>query len=520
MGAADNVQGRDFYRSILHAAPWGAIVSSTDLTGECEYINPEFTRITGYTLGDIPTVGDWVRKAYPDPAYRKYVVENWPRDVDPDNMRRDVVYRVICRDGSERHIQFRASEFGASRMIVMLLDVSEAEEQSAERARLEARMRHKEKLESLGLLAAGVAHDFNNLLVGIMGNADLALMELRPGLAAYGKVERIKETARRAADLVGQLQAYSGEEVFAPQRLVLRDTIDEIRTLLESSVSKKTSLRFEHADHVPEVRADSRQLRQVLVNLVSNASEALEGESGTVGVVTGAADLDIADLDDLLADPDLEPGLYAWLEVTDSGSGFDDEVRERLFDPFFSTRPTGSGLGLASVLGIVRAHRGAIRVSSTPGGGATFRVFLPTEESESSGEELGDEELSGWIGRGTVLLVDDEAMVRDVARAMLERAGFDVLTAQDGYEAVEIFRDHGEDCCCVIVDLAMPRMNGEETYRELRTQRPDVRVVLTSGYDEHEASARFSGTGLAAFVQKPYTYSQLTEAVRGALHQP
>ncbi len=518
MGAQDTGGESDFYRSILHNAPWGAIVSATELEGPCEYINPEFTRITGYTLDDIPTVGDWIERAYPDPEYRAHVLGNWASDVDPENMRRDVVYRVACSDGSERLIQFRASQFGTTRMIVMLLDVTVAEEQAAERARLEARMHHKEKLESLGVLAAGVAHDFNNLGVGLVGKGDGGVWELGRGRAAHAKGERLGATARGAADLVSQLQAYTGEEVFAPQRIDLRDAVDEIRSLLETSVSKKAELRFRHADPVPEIQADPRQLRQVLVNLVSNASEALQGGSGTITVATGSQEVDVPEIETLVSDVELEPGLFAWVEVSDSGAGFDDAVRDRLFDPFYSTSATGSGLGLASVLGIVRAHRGAIRVRSTLGSGATFRVLLPTDEYQGEDGELDEDEVSSWIGRGTVLLVDDEAMVRDVARAMLERAGFDVLTAQDGYEAVEIFRDHGEDCCCVIVDLAMPRMNGEETYRELRTLRPDVRVVLTSGHEEREASSRFSGSGLAAFVQKPYTYTRLVDAVRRVLH--
>ncbi len=518
MAEVDDIAGgNDFFRAILDHAPWGAIVAATDLEGPCEYINPEFTRITGYELADLPTVQAWVERAYPDRAYRQTVLENWADDVHPDNMRRDVVYAVTCRDGRVRRIQFRAAAFGPTRMIVMLLDRSDAEEAAEQRALLETRMHQKEKLESLGVLAAGVAHDSNNLLVGILGNADLALMELRSGTAAYAKVESIKDTARRAADLAGQLHAYAGEEAFAPETVDLRDVLDQIRPLLESAVSKKTSLRFEFEDFVPAVRADPRQLRQVMLNLVTNASEALGGESGTVTLAAGAVDCDAEQLEAMSAGPMAEPGLHCFLEVTDTGRGFGEDLRDRLFDPFFTTKSTGSGLGLASVLGIVRSHGGAIDVSGAPGQGACFRILLPAHEQDPSDGHADPEDLSGWFGRGTVLLVDDEAMVRDVARAMLERAGFDVLTAQDGYEAVEIFRDHGDDCCCVVADLAMPRMNGEETFRELRTLDPGVRVVLTSGYDEQEASARFSGSGLAAYVQKPYTYTRLIGAVRGAL---
>ena len=508
-----------YYAEILEHAPWGAIVASTAPDGPCEYINGEFTRITGYGLEHIPTVADWIQRAYPDPEYRQYVLDNWAADVDPANMGRDVVYQVTCAGGEVRDIEFRASEFGADRMIVMLLDVTESRRAAQERGRLDARMHQKQKLESLGVLASGVAHDFNNLLVGILGNADLALMELAPGTAAFAKVTRIKDTARRTADLAGQLHAYAGEEAVTPEALDLRDAVEEIQSLLESSISKKARLRLELDDYTPEVMADARQLRQVLMNLVTNASEALEDGPGTITIWTGACECEAADLDGMLVDDRTEPGLFGVLEVRDTGCGFDSEP-EKLFDPFYTTRSQGSGLDLASVLGIVRAHRGAIEVEGAPGEGATFRVLLPSHLPDDSDGDLSVESMSSWIGRGTVLLVDDESMVRDVGRAMLERAGFDVLTAQDGYEAVEIYRDHGDDCCCVVVDLAMPRMNGEETYRELRRLTPDVRVVLSSGYEEDEADSRFAGTGLAAFVRKPYTYAQLIEAVRRALDRP
>jgi PAS domain S-box-containing protein len=514
----DDARGSAFYADILEHAPWGAIVASTAVEGTCEYMNAEFTRTTGYTLDDIPTVAAWVELAYPDPDYRREVMANWDDDVKPENMHRDVVYRVVCAGGETKEIQFRASPFGQQRMIVMLLDVTEARRAEDERTRLDARMHQKQKLESLGVLASGVAHDFNNLLVGILGNADLALMDLAPGTAAYAKVEAIKNTARRAADLAGQLHAYSGEESFSPERLDLRDAVDEIRSLLESSISKKARLRLDFDDYTPEVLADTRLLRQVLMNLVTNASEALEDAAGTITISTAARECAADDLGGMLVDDEVEPGLFGVLEVRDTGAGFEGEAAT-LFDPFSTNRLTGRGLGLATVLGIVRSHLGAVEALGNPGKGATFRILLPAFLPEPSEEELAAESLSTWIGRGTVLLVDDEFMVRDVARAMLERAGFDVLTAQDGYEAVEIFRDHGEDCCCVLVDLAMPRMNGEETFRELRRQDPDVRVVLSSGYDADEADSRFAGTGLAAFVRKPYTYAQLIDAVRRALGQ-
>ncbi len=384
-----------------------------------------------------------------------------------------------------------------------------------ERLALEAKVQQAQKLESLGVLAGGIAHDFNNLLVGILGNADLALLDLPPESPARQSVRDIEVAARRATELVRQMLAYSGKGRFVVEPLDLGLVVEEMLHLLEASVSKKAHLRLDLAPGLPRVEGDATQLRQVLMNLILNASDAIGDRSGVVSVRTGAMRCDRAYLDGSFMASDAPAGPYVFVEVSDTGVGMERATIERIFDPFFSTKFTGRGLGLAAVLGIVRSHRGAIKVRSELGRGTTVRVLLPPAADERvAGSALQGETARAPTARaGVVLLVDDEETVRAVGRAMLARLGFEVVAARDGREAVEVFASDPRRFACVLLDLTMPRMDGDECFRRLRELRPEVRVVLSSGYNEQELLARFAGKGLAGFIQKPYHIDELAAAL-------
>jgi len=397
------------------------------------------------------------------------------------------------------------------------LDITEQRRAEAERKALEARVLQAQKLESLGVLAGGIAHDFNNLLVGILGNADLALLELAPEAPARRSVHAIELTARRAAELVRQMLAYSGKGSFQVERIDLRAIVEEMTHLLEVSISKGVVIKYEFGAGVPTVDADATQIRQVVMNLITNASEAIGEQSGVIRVRTGVMPCDEACLQETWLDQDLPEGLYSYIEVSDTGCGIDPESLERVFEPFFTTKFTGRGLGLAAVLGIVRNHRGALKVVSKPGKGTTFTVLLPATGAVGASpdrEPNGDE---GWRGRGTALFVDDEETVRTVGRSMLRRMGFEVVTARDGLEAIERFRADPERFAVVVLDLTMPQMSGDQCLSALRRLRPDAKILVSSGYSESDLERRFAAKRVDGYLQKPYQFSVLRDRIKRVL---
>jgi signal transduction histidine kinase/CheY-like chemotaxis protein len=387
----------------------------------------------------------------------------------------------------------------------------------AERVRLEAQVQYAQKLESLGVLAGGIAHDFNNLLMVILGNLDLALFELPQGAPAHDRLMDAKEAGRRASELTRQMLAYSGRGTFVVHRVNLSRLIDEMTPMLRLSVSKKAELRFALSPDLPPIEADATQIRQVALNLVVNASEAIGDRSGIIEVSTRAVDCDAAMLVAAVVNEAAAPGPHVCLDVTDNGGGMDPETQARIFDPFFTTKVSGRGLGLAAVMGIVRGHRGAIAVRSRPDGGTTFSVLFPQAGQAHAAAPADAGSAASVRGTGTILLVDDEAAVRSTAKAMLERLGYRVVLAEDGRQAVEKFQAHQAAIAGVLLDLTMPSMDGEETCRALRRIDARVRVVLSSGYGEHDVEQRFAGLGLAGFIQKPYELNSLGTVLASAL---
>jgi len=398
-------------------------------------------------------------------------------------------------------------------------DVTERLKAQEDRDRLEAEVRHGQKLESLGVLAGGIAHDFNNMLTSILGNADLALAAMPTEAQSRAHMERIRDAGRRLSGLTHQLLAYSGRGTFVVEPLSLSGLIEEMGHLLAVGVSKKAVLCYELAPDLPALDGDSSQIGQVVMNLVTNASDALGESGGAIVVRTGVTHVDHAYLSQAYTSDDSAAGPHVFLEVQDSGAGMDAETQGRIFDPFYTTKFSGQGLGLAVVLGIVRSHRGAICVFSEPGEGTTCRVLFPCSKGVPARTREDPEGAPEWRGAGTVLVVDDEPDVRELAVAMLQRYGLAALTAVDGLSALEVLRTRAQEIDLVLLDLTMPGLGGTEVLDQIEGIRRDLPVVLMSGYSEHY-SARGCADRIAGFLQKPFSNEQLGRVLRSALARP
>ena len=378
---------------------------------------------------------------------------------------------------------------------------------------LEEKVRQVQKLESLGVLAGGIAHDFNNLLVGVLGNADLALSELAQDSPARHYVGQIQTAATHLADLTRQMLAFSGKANFSVKPIDLSRVVAETAQLLRISMAKSTEMKLDLSSHLPAIEADSSQIQQVVMNLVTNASEALGNREGTVTVVTGLMTADQDYLSKTYLDDGLAAGPYAFFEVSDNGAGMSDEARERMFDPFFTTKFTGRGLGLAAVLGIVRAHHGALKVESRPGVGTSVRVLFPASDASVATSTAPSMRQGNAKDHGPILLVDDEKTVRVVAKLMLEKAGFKVLAAEDGRQGLDLFRAHSKEIAAVVLDLTMPHINGADVLCEIRRLRDDVPVLLSSGYDRPDTVSSAEEDAKTGFLQKPYKSDALLRSL-------
>jgi len=386
-------------------------------------------------------------------------------------------------------------------------DITRTRKAERERDNLQLQMFHAQKLESLGVLAGGIAHDFNNILTTIMGNTELALMQLAPGTPVCDNLHRVEKASRRAADLVKQMLAYSGKGRFNVELVDVNKLVEEMVQMLEAAISKKATLRLELDRPLRFIRADAVQMRQIIMNLVLNASEALGDEVGKIKVSTAQEYYSEDQLKGFWLGNGLGAGFYLNLAVSDTGCGIDKETQSKIFDPFFSTKFAGRGLGMSAVMGIVRSHKGGIKLQSNLGMGSTFTVILPANDDILT-TSIPPEPPHEPLGSGPVLLVDDEEEVCEMVGQMLTKLGYEVITARDGREALEAYllRD---DFALVILDLTMPVMDGEQTYQQLQGIDPSVKVIITSGYSEKEVTKRFDGKGVKGVLQKPFDMAAL-----------
>jgi len=506
------------YRRLVETCPDG--ITLTDLEGNLVMTNQQAAAIHGFdSAEDLLTAG---RNAFDliAPEDRGRAEENARQVLETGSVTR-VEYTVLGKDGSRVPVELSASlitdpDGGPEAFIGVVRDISERKEAEAERERLRAQVQHAQKLESLGVLAGGIAHDFNNLLVAVLGNASLVLHRLPADIEIRTPIAQIEAAAHRARELTRQLLAYSGGSQLTVEAVDLDALVEEMSSLLRVSISKKVDLIVEHQPNLPPVEGDPTQLRQVVMNLLTNASEAIGERTGTVTLQTGLLDASLIDADAAYADETLPSGPLVCLTVSDTGCGMDADTRRRMFDPFYTTKFTGRGLGMSAVLGIVRGHRGAIEVKSIPGAGTRVRVVLPPAEDvpEVVGSEVAE---TAKNGPGTILVVDDEQTVREVAASILRSFGYQVLSACDGREGVALFARDPARVSAVLMDATMPTMDGAEACQRLREIRPDVPIVLSSGFTEQEMAKRIRPGDVDAFIQKPYGLNELMTVIREIL---
>ncbi|MEN8184943.1 MAG: ATP-binding protein, partial [Myxococcota bacterium] len=449
---------------------------------ESDWVTDAFTRITGYTPEQFAKI-PWQRLVHPEDL--ETVSAHHAAAMRGE--RREFEARIVRRDGEVRWLQttlqgVHSAEDGVLRLVGATRDVTDRKRAEEEWRSLESHIRERQRLESLGVLAGGLAHDFNNVLAVVLGNSALARAELPEGSPVAARLERIRSAAQHAAGLTDQMLTYSGNASVTLKPLDLSRLLESVQELLEASLTRRGRLELRLSGEPTLVEGDETQLRQVAVNLISNAAEAMGDRPGTVWVRTGNMTADAAYLADTFGPSELPEGRYVYLEVTDSGAGIDEATRARIFEPFYTTKRSGRGLGLAAVLGIVQGHHGAIKLSSEPGRGTSIRVLLP---SSGRTEPLRSAS-SGSAGRsegGTVLVVDDDDLVLELAQEFLERAGYEVITAGGGREALERVAD-GSRIDVVLLDVLMPDLGGEEVLRSLRRDRPEIPVILATGFGD------------------------------------
>ncbi len=514
---AELAESRRRLASVLADMPGAAYRCAPEPPYQALFLSEGIEALTGYPPADFTERGrQWGELIHPADAGRcaariaDAVARGEPFELE---------YRIRHRDGTERHIWERGhadrdASGRATALEGLMVDATARAQAEAREREFDRKLLETQKLESLGVLAGGIAHDFNNLLASMLGNASLVRLELPPGDPSQARLAQVETAARRAADLCAQLLAYAGRGTVPTSRVDLSALVRECVALLEVSHGKGTRLDLQLPASLPAVVADSTQVRQVVMNLVINAAEAIGDRTGVITVSTFAATATPEELRGGVGAPELPGGLYAGLEVRDTGGGIPAAVLARIFEPFFTTKFSGRGLGLSAVLGIVRSHRGALFVASEPGKGTAFRLLLPAAApgDDAAGPALagpGAAADAGGDAEGGVLVVDDEPAVRDLAALALRQAGFEVFVAADGFEALELWRRHPEMIDAVLLDLTMPRLSGEETLRRLREAGATLPVILMSGYSAQESMRRAADHGAVAFLPKPFELREL-----------
>jgi PAS domain S-box-containing protein len=454
------------------------------------------------------------------------------RAMDTKKSEHTIMHAPDGRVWNERGEPIFDAEGNLMGVVEIAIDITELKRAEAEKAELAAQNRQLQKFESLGRMAGAIAHHFNNKLYAVMGNLEMAMDELPPGVILIERLSSAMQAAHKAADVSKLMLTYLGKTPGKHELIDVSKACRQSLTLLQAATPKGIIIGAEFPASGPVIRADTNQMHQILANLITNAWESISENRGTIGLtVKTVSHVDIPTSKRFPIDWQPQRIPYACLEVSDTGCGIPESDIEKIFDPFFTTQFTGRGLGLPVVMGIVKAHGGGVTVESEPGRGSVFRVFLPVSTEELpcridltaiSGALLTSkaEKVSKIEGGGTVLLIEDEEQVRNVAAIMLTRLGYRVLEAEDGVEALEIFQQQQEDIRFVLSDLTIPRMNGWETLSALRKLSPDIPVILSSGYDEAQVLAGEHPERPNAFLGKPYQLKGLGDTINRVLTAP
>jgi PAS domain S-box-containing protein len=487
----------------------GAGVVAVDTKGRQIYVNPEFAEMLGWPaeelLDAMPPFVYWPESEISriSETFNHMLSGNAPKGGSELTFRR--------RNGTRIDVLVTSSALkdGTGHPMGWLAVVYD----NTERKKTEEALRRSQRMESIARLAGGVAHDFNNLLVAMLGQTSLALSRLEAGHPVRINLERAVRAGERAADLTRQLLAYAGGGKLESKPLDLNQLVTDSLQLLYDATGHGSHIFTDLADSLPLIKADPSQMQQILLNLVTNSSESIGENSGRIIITTGVQMITETDTRfwNSTGEP-LRPGPYVALEIHDNGAGMDTATLEKIFDPFFSTKFTGRGLGLPAVLGIVRAHHGGLAIDSAPDQGTNIRVVIP---ALTAAGHPGEKTLPNIATpHKAILLIDDDESVREAVADVFDSESWPIVTVSNGATGVQIYRERQNDVELVILDYAMPGMNGKETLQRLRQINPDVRVVLTSGYTEEDIIDIFEGIPYVGFMQKPYPAHKLIEQVR------
>ncbi len=504
------------YRALFELMPGSVVL--LDAKGYIRDANPYFCRAMCYAREEL--VG--LHVSHISQVKPEIIEQNILRMIAGEILQHEVTN--VQKDGSLRFYELREAAVtlpdGSMNILAVSNDVTDRKRAEQAKLEIERQLLHAQKMDSLGALAGGVSHDFNNLLAVILSNVELAISDIPTTSPTQNCLTNALLAGKRAAELTRQMLAYSGRGRFVTTQVDLSKLVRNLSDLVKVSISKSVRLELNLASDLPVVEADAAQVQQVLMNLITNASEAIADKPGVLTITTSVRDCDASYLAETRTNSKPGPGRFVIMEVSDTGCGMDDTVRAKLFDPFFTTKLLGRGLGMSAVLGIVHGHHGAIMVSSKPRKGTVVSVLLPVVSLApgSSGAQKSVPTISPKAPvaalSGTVLVADDENQVRAIMELLLKRMGLQVLPAVDGEQAVELFRQHAAEIKFVLMDLTMPKLDGRKALTEIRKIRPDIKVVLTSGYDSEDLIRRYEKEGFDAFIQKPCDVETFKSVVR------
>jgi PAS domain S-box-containing protein len=433
------------------------------------------------------------------------------------NVSKTAECRLRCKDDSYKWIKINATNLLHNHEIAGILlsyhDISERIRAEEERQVLEQQFHYAQKLESLGVLASGIAHDFNNILTVILGHCHMAREYILPDHDYKISFEKIASAGNRAADLCQQMLIYAGKSPLVQTRVNLWFLVDEVVKMLCSAINKNVTINLELGSDIPEIKGDSGQLQQIVMNLIINASEAIGNDMGIVTVVLSKSEFKENQTVTDMFGKNIVAGRYVCLEVRDTGSGMSEETRLQIFEPFYTTKTTGHGLGMSAIRGIVTSHKGILQLTSAPGVGTTFKVFFPVQEQPDHAETISTASAPGARAAGTILLVEDDKPLLDMGTVLLELMGFTPLTALNGQEALEIFQNRCNDIDLILLDLIMPVMGGIRTYHELRKTDSLTPIIICSGYGVELVEDVIKDDVHAEFMHKPYNPDKLRDVM-------
>jgi len=486
-------------------------------TGEAFY-SRRYKEMLGFSEDEIGNSSDeWLKRIHPEDA--PGVMTTLGSYLDGKTGSARVEFRMLCKDGSWKWVLGRGtvvsrdSDGKPLRMIGTNTDLTVRNKAEEEKHTLEQQLQHTQKLESLGVLSGGIAHDFNNILAIIVGYCALTKMDYE---TAEKHIPIIETAAERAAALCRQMLAYAGKAQLTKSKVNMVTKVDDIVTMLKATLPQNAVIKTDLSAEIPVIEGDASQLRQVVMNLIINASEAIGTEQGEVSVSLARIKVIAGTSYEDYHGKAIPPGDYVCLEVTDNGCGMDEITKWRIFEPFYTTKFTGRGLGMSAVLGIIKSHGGALQLFSQLGQGSTFKVYLPVS---TSGITVGEDQKASapsapWQGSGTILLVEDEDEVRHIAKALLKNFGFTVLEAVNGKEALEMYQKNGADITLVVTDMGMPVMDGYEMFHKLKSLNSELPIIISSGYGDAEVSSRIGSDNIAGLISKPYNPDKLRDVVK------